>query len=34
MGIDATWKKGYPAKLEMDSNVIKYVDKRWDSYWK
>jgi 3-polyprenyl-4-hydroxybenzoate decarboxylase len=34
MGIDATWKKGYPAKLEMDPNVIKYVDKNWDSYWK
>jgi 4-hydroxy-3-polyprenylbenzoate decarboxylase len=34
IGIDATWKKGYPAKLEMNPNIVKFVDKRWDSYWK
>lgn len=34
MGIDATWKKGYPAPLTMDSKIVKRVDERWDSYWK
>jgi UbiD family decarboxylase len=34
MGIDATWKKGYPAVLEMDPAVVRRVDDRWDSYWK
>jgi 3-polyprenyl-4-hydroxybenzoate decarboxylase len=34
LGIDATWKKGYPAPLEMDPAIIRRVDKRWDSYWK
>jgi 4-hydroxy-3-polyprenylbenzoate decarboxylase len=34
MGIDATWKKGYPAALKMDPVVRKRVDERWDSYWK
>jgi UbiD family decarboxylase len=34
MGIDATWKKGYPAALKMDPVVVKRVDERWDSYWK
>jgi 4-hydroxybenzoate decarboxylase subunit C len=34
MGIDATWKKGYPAPIEMDPAVIRHVDKRWESYWK
>jgi UbiD family decarboxylase len=34
MGIDATWKKGYPAPLEMDPAIVRRVDKRWDSYWK
>jgi 4-hydroxy-3-polyprenylbenzoate decarboxylase len=33
MGIDATWKKGYPDTLEMDPAVVKHVDKRWDSFW-
>jgi 4-hydroxy-3-polyprenylbenzoate decarboxylase len=34
MGIDATWKKGYPEPLEMDPAVVRHVDKRWDSLWK
>ncbi len=34
MGIDATWKKGYPKPLEMDPIVVRHVDKRWDSLWK
>jgi 4-hydroxy-3-polyprenylbenzoate decarboxylase len=34
MGIDATWKNGYPAALKMDPAVVKRVDERWDSYWK
>ncbi|GJQ58015.1 MAG: menaquinone biosynthesis decarboxylase [Candidatus Scalindua sp. AMX11] len=34
MGIDATWKKGYPAPLVMTDEIIKRVNERWDSYWK
>jgi 4-hydroxy-3-polyprenylbenzoate decarboxylase len=33
MGIDATWKKGYPEPLEMDPAVVQRVDKRWNQYW-
>jgi menaquinone biosynthesis decarboxylase len=34
VGIDATWKKGYPLPLEMDESVVKLVDRRWGDYWK
>ncbi len=34
MGIDATWKKGYPSPLVMSDEIVKRVDERWDSYWK
>ena len=34
MGIDATWKSGYPAPLVMTDNIIEKVDKKWDHYWK
>ncbi|MFQ5964899.1 MAG: menaquinone biosynthesis decarboxylase [Candidatus Scalinduaceae bacterium] len=34
MGIDATWKNGYPSPLVMSEEIIKKVDERWDSYWK
>ena len=34
MGIDATWKKGYPMPLVMSDEIVKKVDERWDSYWK
>jgi menaquinone biosynthesis decarboxylase len=33
MGIDATWKKGYPETLAMDEDIVKRVDKRWNEYW-
>ena len=33
MGIDATWKTGYPEGLEMEQRIIERVDKRWDHYW-
>jgi 4-hydroxy-3-polyprenylbenzoate decarboxylase len=29
MGIDATWKQGYPEPLRMDENIIKKVDEKW-----
>lgn len=34
MGIDATWKRGYPNPLVMDADVVKTVDRRWSEYWK
>lgn len=34
LGIDATWKNGYPDPLSMDEATIKKVDERWDSYWR
>lgn len=34
MGIDATWKKGYPEPLTMPDDVRRKVDDRWDDYWK
>jgi 4-hydroxybenzoate decarboxylase subunit C len=34
IGIDATWKQGYPAPLEMDESIVKLVDRRWGDYWK
>jgi len=33
MGIDATWKTGYPQGLEMEAHIRERVDKRWDRYW-
>ena len=33
VGIDATWKEGYPAPLEMDEDTVKLVDRRWREYW-
>ena len=32
LGIDATWKPGYPEPLEMDPVVVKKVDERWKEY--
>jgi 4-hydroxy-3-polyprenylbenzoate decarboxylase len=34
MGIDATWKEGYPKPLTMPDEVRKKVEERWDSYWR
>jgi 4-hydroxy-3-polyprenylbenzoate decarboxylase len=33
MGIDATWKPGYPDAVEMDTETVKKVDARWGTYW-
>jgi len=32
MAIDATFKEGYPAPLEMDPEIVKRVDRRWSEY--
>jgi 4-hydroxy-3-polyprenylbenzoate decarboxylase len=32
MAIDATFKPGYPAPLEMDPEVVAKVDRRWGEY--
>jgi 3-polyprenyl-4-hydroxybenzoate decarboxylase len=32
LGIDATWKNGYPDPVEMPGNIVKMVDKRWQEY--
>jgi 4-hydroxy-3-polyprenylbenzoate decarboxylase len=32
LGIDATFKSGYPLPVEMDSEVVKKVDERWSQY--
>ena len=34
MGIDATWKQGYPKPLVMDPEIVKKVDSKWSRYWK
>jgi UbiD family decarboxylase len=34
MGIDATWKPGYPEPLKIDENIIKLVDEKWERIWK
>jgi len=33
MGIDATWKKGYPEPLIMDEKIVRQVDRRWNELW-
>ena len=33
MGIDASWKPGYPEVLRMDEDVVRRVDQRWGEYW-
>jgi len=33
LGIDATWKPGYPAAVEMDPAALRRVDSRWGTYW-
>lgn len=34
MGIDATWKPGYPEPLVMKDEIVKRVDEKWDNIWK
>jgi 4-hydroxy-3-polyprenylbenzoate decarboxylase len=33
IGVDATWKDGYPAPLVMDETIVKLVDRRWSEYF-
>ncbi|HTA16617.1 MAG TPA: UbiD family decarboxylase, partial [bacterium] len=32
LGIDATWKRGYPDPVEMPAAVVRKVDERWREY--
>lgn len=34
MGIDATWKEGYPEPLKMTDEIVERVEKRWSEYWR
>ncbi|HWO93213.1 MAG TPA: menaquinone biosynthesis decarboxylase [Dehalococcoidia bacterium] len=34
LGIDATWKPGYPEPLEMSQEIRDLVDRRWQEYWR
>jgi 4-hydroxy-3-polyprenylbenzoate decarboxylase len=34
LGIDATWKPGYPKVPKMSDDVVRKVDARWGEYWK
>jgi len=33
LGIDATFKPGYPEPVVMDAGIIQRVDARWNQYW-
>jgi UbiD family decarboxylase len=33
IGIDATWKEGYPLPVAMDPDVTRLVDRRWGEYF-
>jgi 4-hydroxy-3-polyprenylbenzoate decarboxylase len=33
MGIDATWKRGYPDPLRMNDDVRQRVDEQWERIW-
>jgi len=33
LAIDATWKTGYPAALEMTPEIVQLVDRRWGDYF-
>jgi len=32
LGIDATWKEGYPQPLSMPEEIVRLVDRRWGEY--
>ena len=34
MGLDATWKPGYPKALTMTEDVRRRVDERWERMWR
>jgi len=33
MGVDATFKEGYPRPVVMDPETVRKVDRRWNEYW-
>ena len=33
VGIDATWKTGYPLPLTMPDEIVRLVDRRWGEYF-
>ena len=33
IGIDATWKPGYPLPLTMPDEIVRLVDRRWGEYF-
>ena len=33
LGIDATFKPGYPEPVIMDPAIVKRVDAKWHQYW-
>ncbi|HEY6948814.1 MAG TPA: UbiD family decarboxylase [Gemmatimonadales bacterium] len=33
IGIDATWKAGYPLPLTMPDEIVRLVDRRWGEYF-
>ncbi len=33
MGIDATFKSGYPDPIDMDPTIVERVNQRWQQYW-
>ncbi len=34
LGIDATWKPGYPEPLLMNDDILNRVDEKWGSIWR
>jgi 4-hydroxy-3-polyprenylbenzoate decarboxylase len=34
LGIDATWKPGYPEPVVMPEDIVQKVDARWGTLWK
>ncbi len=34
LGINATWKQGYPEPLVMDEKIVKCVDEKWEKIWR
>lgn len=33
IGVDATWKPGYPPVVEMPAETVRLVDRRWGEYF-
>ncbi|MBI1803385.1 MAG: UbiD family decarboxylase [Ignavibacteriae bacterium] len=34
LGIDATWKPGYPKPLVMSDDIVKRIDQKWGKIWR